>query len=438
MLKKIIYIFILLTFPLGKPSGAIFAQQPTPAPKQTKSILLVGATAHIGNGTVIEKSLIGFKDGKLTLVKPYNDNYKNEEYEEIIDITGKHIYPGLISANSTLGLVEIESVRATRDFADVVHISPNVRAQIAYNTDSKIIPTIRSNGILTAQITPKSNIIPGTSAILEMDGWNWEDATLKADDGVHINWPTMSKKNGWWAEQGATGKNSEYDKVVSIIKKFITDVKAYNTQQMHAEKDLRAEAMRGVINGTQNLFVHVNGAKEITDALLTLKALGIKKVVLVGAKDCNLALDIIKKYNAPIILTRLHDLPERPEDDVNCLFKLPKILKDNGVFFCLNNEGDMEAMNTRNLSFIAGTAVAYGLTKEEALSTITLNVAKILEIDNLIGSLEVGKYATLFVSDGDILDMKTNNVTLAFIRGKKIDLNNEQKMLYNIYSEKYK
>lgn len=429
---------LISTYFIGTFSTHSLAQQPIPANAQTKSILLVGGTAHIGNGTVLEKSLIGFKNGKLAMVKPFTTDYKNEGYEEIIDVSGKHIYPGIIAPNSTLGLVEIESVRATRDFSDAILYAPNIRAQIAYNTNSKITPTVRANGVLIAQVAPRSGYLSGTSCIMELDGWNWEDATLKADDGIHLNWPAFQKNTGWWAEPGTLEKNTLYTKQTTEIISFLENAKAYCAATEHPEKDLKSESLARIFNGTQSLFLHANGTREITDAILQLKKLNIPKIVLIGGKDISLSIDILKQHNIPVIVNRLHDLPEKTEDDINTLYKLPALLKQHGILFCLNNEGDMDAMNLRNLPFLAGTAAAYGLSKEEALSTITSNAAKILGIDTLIGSLEIGKHATLFVSEGDALDMRTNNVTHAYIQGKKIDLNTEQKQLYKIYSEKFK
>lgn len=407
---------------------------------QSPSLLLMGGSAHIGTDSVIENSVIGIKEGKIVLVANASTAYNKAEYAEIITVTGKHIYPGIIAPNSTLGLTEMEAVRATNDFREVGSVLPNIRSLIAYNTDSKLIPTVRSNGILMAQITPRGGLISGTSSILMLDGWNWEDAVYKVDDGIHINWPRMQTRKFVDEDNVETGpyeKNKEYVKQTTELKKTFAEAKAYNESEANEEKNLRMEAMRGVFNGSQAVFIHADYVKEIIEAVYFAKQYNLKRVAIVGGKDSWMVTDLLRENTIAVMVSRVHDLPQRAEDDVDLPYKLPYLLQKAGVLFCLNNEGDMEAMGARNLPFMAGTAAAYGLTKGQALRAITLNTAKILGIDKTTGSIEVGKDATLFISTGDALDMRTNNVEKAWIRGVSIDLNNEQKALYEKYKSKY-
>ncbi|MFI5163643.1 MAG: amidohydrolase family protein [Bacteroidia bacterium] len=418
-----------------------FGQNPIPAPAQTKSILLMGGIAHIGNGKVIENSAIGFKDGKLILVADATTiRLQQGAYDTTISILGKHVYPGFIASNSTLGLNEVEAVRSTRDFSETGNYNPHVRSIIAYNSDSKIPPTVRTNGILIAQITPRSGTISGTSSVIELDGWNWEDMVMKTDDGIHLNWPRMFKREREKDEDAnevpPMKKSEDYDKQKNELKKFFADSKAYN-ETPPSEKNLRLEAMKGLFSGVKTLFIHVNYVKEIEDAVHFAKEAGVQKMVIVGGTDSWMVTDLLKENNISVMVNRVHDLPDKTDDDIDLPYKLPSLLQKAGILFCLENSGDMEEIQERNLPFNAGTAAAYGLTKEEALSSITLNAAKILGIDNRVGSLEAGKDATLFVSTGDALDMKSNNVEWAFIRGKKLDLSNVQKTLYEKYMKKY-
>ncbi len=429
-MKKIIpqiftFCFLLSTFNL-------IAQIATPAKKQDKSILILNGTAHLGNGKVIKNAAIAFKNGKLTLVEDATRiKIDFTQFDTIIKASGKQIYPGIITPNSTLGLTEIDAVRATRDMQEQGTINPNVRAIIAYNTDSKITQTVRSNGVLMGQITPRGGIISGTSSIVQFDAWNWEDAAIKTDDGIHLNWPSMfNRRKG--------EKNKSYTKNFNRLNTLFENALAYSKAKKYTEKNLRLEAMRGLFNSSKTLFIHTNDVKAITESVNFAKKYDVKKIVIVGGYDAWRVADFLKENHIAVILRRVHDLPLRPTDDVYLPYKMPKILWDAGVLFCLENAGDMEAMGTRNLPFYAGTAAAYGLTKEEALTVITLNTAKILGIDSLVGSLEVGKDATLFISSGDVLDMKSSNVEAAFIQGRKIDLNNFQKRLYEKYSKKYK
>jgi imidazolonepropionase-like amidohydrolase len=409
----------------------LVAQIETPAKKQTKNILLMNGFAHIGNGEVIENAVIAFENGKLTLVANAKTiRLDMTRFDTVIRLEGQHVYPGLISPNSTLGITEIGAVKATNDFTELGMFKPHVRSLIAYNAESKITTTVRSNGVLMGQITPRGGAITGTSSIVQFDAWNWEDAVVKKDDGIHMNWTPMFNKR--------TGKeNKKYGESVAQSNRFFTNAFAYSKSDNYPEKNLRFEAMRGLFDGSKTLFMHVNFVKEITEAIHFSKNHKVKKMVIVGGYDAWMVTDMLKENNIPVILRRVHSLPERQEDDVNLPFKLPKMLHDAGVLFCLENAGGMEAMGTRNLPFYAGTAAAYGIDKEDALSLITLNTAKILGIDKTCGSLTVGKDATLFISEGDALDMRTNKVIAAFIQGRFLDLDNHQEKLYRKYSKKY-
>ncbi len=407
---------------------------------QTKSILIMNGIAHLGTDSIIQNSMIGIKDGKIMEVIDASKSKESGNYDEKIDATGKHIYPGFIAPNSTLGLIEIEAVRSTNDFREVGTTLPDVRSLIAYNADSKIIPTIRTNGILLAQITPRGGLVSGTSSIVMLDGWNWEDAAYKIDDGIHINWPRLQTRKFSEEDEvfiGPYEKNKDYNKQTDNLKKLLADAKAYNETDTKEEKNLRFESMKGLFTGTQTLYIHTNNVKEIIEAVNFAKQNAIKKIAIVGGKDSWKVTDLLRENNIAVVVARVHDLPERTDDDIDQPFKLPYLLQKAGVLFCLNNEGNMEAMQTRNLPFLAGTAVAYGLTKEQALKAITLSTAKILGIDKITGSIEVGKDANLFISTGDALDMRTNNVEKAFIKGNSIDLNNDQKALYEKYKTKY-
>ncbi|HET6226920.1 MAG TPA: amidohydrolase family protein [Bacteroidia bacterium] len=411
------------------------------AAAQTKSILIMNATAHLGNGTVIQNSAIGIRNGKIDLVADATTaRIAKSTYDEVIDASGKHVYPGLIAPNSTLGLTEIEAVRASDDFREVGGIMPHVRSLIAYNTDSKIIPTVRCNGVLMAQITPRGGIISGTSSIIQLTGWNWEDAVYKIDDGIHINWPRVQSRKFIDEDQGFAGpyeKNKEYTRQTEELKKLFSDAKAYAASANPKEKNIRFEAIKKLMDGTEITYIHSNDVKEIIEAVSFCKSFDLKKVVIVGGRESWMLTGLLKENNIAVMVTRVHELPEHPDDDIDQSYKLPYLLQKDSILFCLNNQGDQEATHTRNLAFLAGTAAAYGLTKEQALQAVTLNTAKILGIDKTIGSLEEGKDATLFISTGDALDMRTNHVEYAYIKGVIIDLSNEQQALYEKYKKKY-
>lgn len=429
-MKKILMIVCILSSTLS------FGQKPIPADPQTENIVLVGGTAHIGNGDVIENSVIGFENGKINLVaNAENSADAIKKYDKVISITGKHVYPGFIAMNTRLGLVEIGAVRATADFAEVGSLNPNVRSIIAYNTDSKITPTIRTNGILLAQITPSSGLISGSSSVVELDGWNWEDAAFKIDEGIHLNWSRMFTYMNRRSSNPALKKNEEYNKFINSITKFFEDAKAYSEIKNHTEKNLKFEAVKGLFDGKTSLFIHADFAKEIMEAVDIAKSAGIKKIVIVGGSEAWRITDFLKENNIAVVVQEPHSLPERIEDDVDLPYKLPYLLSKEGITVAIDGSG--EPMQLRNIPFYAGTAVAYGMKKEESLKMLTSNAAKILGIDDKVGTLETGKFATLFVSNGDALDMLTNDVEMVFIEGKTVDLRNEQKELYYRYMKKY-
>ena len=407
----------------------------TPAPDQNKRILLYGGIAHIGNGEVIENSLIILEDGKILTIEDASNIRIDISDAEYYDVIGKHVYPGFILPNTTLGLADIDAVRATRDFDEVGEFNPHIRSIIAYNTDSPVVPTVRTNGVLVGQITPRGGVISGTSSLVEFDAWNYEDALYKEDDAIHINWP--ESRFSFEEHDHEENDDDGYEKKRSDIIEFFSRAKSY-VKSSNKKRDLKLEAMRGVFVGTKQLFIHVRTVKEIKAAVLFAKNLNLENFVLVGANDAWRVADFLAENEVPVVLNRLHRLPMRKSEDVDVAYKSAKILLDAGVLFCLDYEGDMERMGARNLPFTAGTSVAYGLSREEALMSITLNAAKILKVDSSLGSLEQGKDATLIVSEGDALDVMSNNVSLAFIRGKKLDLSNHQIDLFEKYKKRHK
>ena len=431
MKNNIIYILSVLLC-----SSLSFAQQ-TPAPKQSKDFAIVGATAHIGNGTVIENSVIIVSNGKITSIGPETSTPLTKQAMDIIDAKGKHVYPGFIVANGTLGLVEVDAVKASSDLAELGTFNPHIRSIIAYNSESKVIESMRPNGVLLGQVVPRGGRISGTSSIVQYDAWNWEDAAIKTDDGIHINWPSSFSRGRWWlGEDPALKPNKNYAKQVKELNDYFTESKSYSNGGK-TERHLPFEAMTGLFDGTKHLYINADDEKGITDAVNFAKGQGVSKITIVGGYQAGNLTNFLKQNNVSVFLKRVHSRPELEDDDYDLPFKLAKTLVDAGILVALEPSGQMERMNSRNLPFYAGTTVAYGLTKEQALQLITHNPAKIMGIDDMYGTLEVGKSATLFISEGDALDMRTNQLLEAFIDGRKLSLETHQTELWKRYSEKY-
>lgn len=410
-----------------------FAQQ-TPGSTQKEAITLEGGTAHLGDGTVIQNSLIIFEGGKITFVG--DSKMKIARKGKIIDAKGKHIYPGFIAAATVLGLVEVDAVRASNDQDEIGGMIPHIRSIIAYNAESKVVESMRPNGVLMAQVAPRGGVISGTSSIVQLDAWNWEDAAVKTDDGIHLSWPSSFSRGRWWlGEPRGMKPNKNYKKSIGSIVEFIKNSKAYGntkSKQIHQE----FAAMQGLFNGKQKLFVYANGEKEIIDAVTTLKDNGVKNIVLVGGYHAYKITNFLKKNDIPVLVRATHNLPSHNDDDYDLPYKSPKLLTDAGLLVGIQNSGEANFQN-RNLPFYAGQAVAYGMEKEEALKLISSNTAKILGIADSHGTLEVGKSATLFVSEGDALDMRTNKLSHAFIDGRSVSLETHQTKLWKRYMGKY-
>ncbi len=387
-------------------------------------ILLLNGTAHIGDGQVLESAAIGVVNDRISFIKnALTQTFDPAQWDTIIQLKGQHIYPALISANNTLGLTEIDAVRATRDFNDVGVWNPHVRAQIAFNVESRVIETVRTNGVLISQATPRGGYISGTSSLMNLYGWNWEDATIVANDGIHLNWP-YSKET--------------YQKEKQEIYQFFEMAKAYADRKDAQPNDLRLEAMKACFKGQKRVYIHAESLQQIVDVIDFSKDFELPFPVIVGGDEAYLIGAKLKDSKIPIMLNRIHSLPKHEDDLTYHPYRLPALLKAQGILFCLQNEGDMQPMNTRNLPFQAGTTMAYGLTEEEALQTVSLNVCKIVGIDQDYGTLAAGKKATFFVSKGPALDMKTNLVTLILIDGKFCPTSNFQQDLYQKYQDKYK
>jgi imidazolonepropionase-like amidohydrolase len=430
-MKNHIYIIVLLFFA----SANVNAQVPIPALDQNKPILLTGATAHIGDGTVISNAVIGFDKGKLTIVSQGGNAGTDVSRYEVIDVTGKHIYPGFILPNTQLGLVEVNSLRATDDMSEEGTINPNVRSLIAYNTDSENIPTMRFNGILLAETTPTGGVISGVSSVMEMEGWNWEDAAHSVDIAMHLNWPQKMRRQFDFATFTVSeSPNKNYGKDVDDLQKHFADAIAYGSMDSKG-KNLKMEKMQGLFDGSTILMIHASGAKEIVESVKMAQSFGVDKMVIIAGSSALHVSEFLKDNNIPVVIPPVHSLPSRDDEDIDLPYRLPHLLTEAGVTVALSHSGMLA--NARNLPFYAGTAAAYGMDKEDALKTITSNTAKVLGIDDRVGTLKVGKDATLFVSQGDALDFRTSILTHAFISGKHVTLDNKQQALYDRYSEKY-
>ena len=428
-----ILIIILFSFTIN-------ANDQIPAPPQKNPILLENGMIHTISNGVIKGSIL-FDKGKIIRISDYISPPNNAE---VINLDGKHVYPGFISAVSRIGLVEINAVDVTNDHSERGDFNPNVRANVSYNPDSHIIPTTRSNGVLIANVTPSSGVVSGQSTIMMMDGWTWEDATFSHPTGLHINWPQMGVRSGGgrWMRMSPTRQIERRNKALKELDDMIKDGRAYaklrqtktRTAKDYHDKDLRWESMIPYVEGKLPIFIHANEVRQI-EAAVNWSNRHELKIIIVGGKDAWRNTEILQENKIPVIYEVVTALPSRRFEDYDQAYKSPLMLYQAGVKFCISSSRS-DAYRVRNLPNQAAMAAAYGLPKDVALRSITLSAAEILGIESQVGSLEAGKDATLFISNGDPLEIRTN-VLQAYIQGRKIDMGDKHKSLYNKYQQKY-
>ena len=415
------------------------ASDQIPAPPQKQPIALTGGIIHTINGGIIQSGIILFDGGKIvdvgTQVTIPADAVK-------IDINGLHVYPGLIETVSQLGLAEINSVRATVDYRETGDINPNVRAETAVNPDSERIPVTRSNGVAMALSVPEGGLISGKAAMMMLDGWTWENMTLKAPVGMVINWPNMIVADVSGNQKALVERHKKIKEQLDKLDHTFRDARAYKAARDADGKkdvplhkvDVRWEAMIPVLNGELPVWIWADNKQEIVAAIEWTDREQVK-MVLVGGADASLVTDLLKRKNIPVIVTPILRLPNRRDADYDEQYTIPKKLYEAGVEFCIAGSDGMG--NDRNLPYHAAMSAAYGLPKDEALKAITLYAARIAGVEDRAGSLEAGKDATLIITDGDPLEI-TTTVHRLFIQGRDVDLNDKHKTLYHKYSEKYK
>lgn len=411
-------------------SGSLAASTLIPGAVQEQPVLLTNATVYtVSQGTLADTDVL-FSQGKISAI---GSDLAVPADAKVIDLQGKHLYPGLVALTNQLGLIEIEAVRATNDTREVTATNPDVRAQIAFNTDSEVIPTLRSNGISYSLVYPDGRLLLGQSSLMQLDGWNWEDATVQSGVALHINWPNASVKA---SPYGPAKKPEELAKAnaeaLDKLYQYMDSAKAYQQAKQAgqiSQLDSRWEAMAPVFAGERPVFAHADDLRQIRQALQFARHYQLK-LTIVGGRDSALIADELASAKVPVVFTAPFGIPERDDDAVDTAYATPAQLAKAGVNFAIAIPGFWEV---RNLAFGAGQAAAFGLDKAKALSAITLDAARIAGVADRLGSIEVGKAATLIVSDGDLLDYRFSKVSQMWIDGRVVDLDNRQKQLDRKY-----
>lgn len=414
-------------------SGIARAGDEIPGSPQRQPIFLKNATVHtVSHGTVAGTHVL-FDKGRIVAI---GDTLRVPANARVVDCTGMHVYPGFIAPVTTLGLTEIDAVRATRDMAEIGAVNPNVRGETAYNPDSELIPTIRSNGILLANVSPVGGLVSGMSSLMRLDGWTREDIAVRSRSALIINWPTMDVDRSPWNKTSAEEQRSASAKAVKQIYDLFHAARAYGTLTASgdsARRDIKLESIRKVLADSIPVMIHAESTRQIEAAIEFKRTFGIR-LILVGASEARFVVDLLQRERVPLIINRVHGLPTRDEDPYDQAFTLPAVLAAAQIPFAFSDDG---AWQQRNLAYHAGTAIAFGLSETEAERALSLYPARMFGIDGEYGSIEVGKSATLFVSTGVALDSKSAIVRHAFIDGREVDLSNRHVKLTKKYRERF-
>ena len=432
-MKKLIIALIFST---------IYGNNQIPGTEQKRPILLRGGTLHTVTGDVLEEYDLLFAEGKIITI---DEQIQPSPETDVLDIYGKHVIPGFIAGYTRIGLTEISAVKQTNDHSEIGEINPNVRANVAYNPDSDLIPVTRSNGVLTVNSAPTSGRIAGQSSVMYMDGWTWEDATLKHPSALNINWPSMRFNFRKDAKKKEKEQREGYNKAVREMNLLVRDVRAYhhrkNAKERKAEhkqkSDLRLESMIPFIVFKEPIHIKANNVRQIEAAVKWSTKHDLNIVIVAGGDAWRIS-EILVEKNIPVILLGVQNTPRRRFEPVHTPYKVPAMLQKAGVHFCISlDPGYPMDGHVRTLPDEAMRAASWGLTKDQALRAITLSAAEILGVDEQIGSLDLGKDATFFISDNEPLT-QSNHPIKAYIQGREIDLSDRQKNLWNKYKEKYR
>lgn len=445
------------------PISALAQDLEPKAPPQDKPIAIIGATVHPITSDPIENAAIIFSDGVIRAIVPASELDAaianpaimgpafSADALQRIDATGKHVYPGLITPWSNLGLTEIGAVAATSDESEFGRITPEACPAIAINPDSTLLPVTRTTGILIAGVAARGGLLPGQVSAVRLEGWSPELMTIRSSCGVVLNWPNTRPVRAWWMDQSEEEQLAEakrnLDSVAAAFDAFDAYARAKRAEP-NGPTDLRWEAMLPLIPDysqtddarddvalpTQRLYIAANTVEQINAAVSFATAREIR-VVIVGGREAPLCAPLLKQFDIPVIVLGTHTMPTRDDAPYDDAFTLPKRLNDAGLTWALCSNDD--AAHERNLPYQAATAIKFGTPHDAALKAVTINAAKVLGIDDRYGSLEVGKSATLIISDTTPLEI-TSRISAMYLDGRNLSLETKQTRLAEKYRERYR
>ena len=404
-----------------------------------ETLLLTGATVHTVSGATITNGQVLVKDGKIAAV---GKSVSGEGAKEI-SLKGQHLYPGMIALNTDLGLVEIDAVRSTVDVREVGEYTPDVFSWHAVNPDSELLPVARANGVSHFEPVPFGAVVAGQSGLLALDGWTTEQMVAKKSIALHVFWPSAnldttpkekSRNPAKW--KSLEDQDKERKEKLRQLDDFFAEARAY-AKAKEGAKDFQIvpawEAMLSVVRGEIPVTIHADEVRQIRAGISWATTNGVK-MILADALDAWRVADLLATNKIPVIFNHVFTQPLRSEDSFDTHFRAPSVLTEAGVKVAFSGGG---AALVKNMPYAAAQAAAFGLPADEALKGITLYPAQIAGVADRLGSIEVGKDATLFVTDGDILDIRSN-VKRMWIGGDEVSLENRHTRLYEKYKNRPK
>jgi len=411
---------------------------------KSETLLLSGATVHTVSGEVITNGQVLIRDGKIAAV---GKSVTGDGAKEI-SLAGQQLYPGMIALNTDLGLAEIDAVRSTLDIREVGEYTPDVYSWLAVNPDSELLPVARANGVSHFEPVPTGSVLAGQSGLMALEGWTTEQMVAKKAVALHVYWPSLnldttpkerSRDPKKW--KSLEDQDDERKEKLRQLDDFFAEARAY-AKAKDGAKALQIvpawEAMLPVVRGEIPVTIHADEIRQIRAAVAWAKTNDVK-MILADALDAWRVADLLATNNVPVIFSRVFTQPSRETDGYAVNFSAPSILNKAGVKITFSGGGDPGGNGSlvKNLPYMAAQAVAFGLPADEGLKAVTLYPAQIAGVAERLGSIEVGKDATLFVADGDILDIRSH-VKRMWIGGKEVSLENRHTRLYEKYRNRPK
>lgn len=407
------------------------------------SVLIKNVTIHPVTSPEIKGGSVLIVDGKIAEIGP---KISPKSAATVVDGHGLHLYPGMINGASTVGLVEISSIRDTVDLDEIGLFNPQLKAEVAFNPSSEHIPVVRAAGITAVLTLPSSGggvglpvegaaIITGQASLMHMEGWTWEQMVLKRGVALDMMFPAIRTPSPMLRAVLGTQPRpfaeieKEYRQKLEQMSKFFEDARRYAKSKAAGgadfKTDLKLEAMIPVIEGKRPIFIRAEKERAIKDAVQFAEQEKVK-IIIADPHELGSTPALLKQHNIPVVLGKVLSLPLNEDDPYDAQYALPAQLYKAGVKFCF---GTFDTEFARNVPFEAAAAVGFGLPKDEALKGVTINAAEIFGVADKVGSIDKGKMADLILTDGDPLEAKTN-IKGMYIEGKPVSLESRHARLY--------